>query len=303
MAKKKAGYAAIVVSLLVWIAEWVPTSRAVIEQLKGSGGFGGLMADFFFHPAFYVVLLVAGLYLVYQGRQGKSAHDDAHSPAPSPAPQPLQPITQTQTVHASPTINVYTGSPQSYEPLSINASAPRITWRDPGAIHVESVRFEARPQHLRDITAWVSYFMKVRFVNDPPTSSPSAVARDVIAKISFFRDDQCLRIVDGRWSESHQPNDLIQAHQSIVHLLRMDFGIGDERSLDIACKRREAEYAFIFNNDSYLFQPSLERPDFALAPGDYRVSVRLRGPSVDEVFGWRFRNPGVGSDLLILERT
>jgi hypothetical protein len=82
-------------------------------------------------------------------------------------------------------------------------------------------------------------------------------------------------------------------------LLRTDFDIGAEHKLDIAFKLLEEDTAYIFNNDSYHFVPTLKNPAFALGPGTYLVRVRLRGIHVDEVFEFSFINPGAGAQLVV----
>ena len=66
-------------------------------------------------------------------------------------------------------------------------------------------------------------------------------------------------------------------------------------------KTDEEEDCFIFNNDSYLAQPSFRREDFRLSPGTYEVRVRLRAPYIDETFWVRFKNPGVGGTIQMLQ--
>jgi len=177
---------------------------------------------------------------------------------------------------------------------------PNIKFREPDAVHIELITWTLRPDHLRAPTSWTAPFHKVRFINDPMVPAPSAVAKNVSAKVRFSQEGQLLREVDGRWSESESPLERMAKGQPILDLIKMDFGIGDERNLDIAFKRTESEDAFIFCNDSYHFAPMFERPDFRLSPGTYEVTVRLRGSHVDTTFEWSFLNPGAGKDLTIV---
>lgn len=139
--------------------------------------------------------------------------------------------------------------------------------------------------------------MKVRLVNDPATFEATAIARRVTAKISVLQDGRLLKRIDGRWSESEQPNARIVASQTITDLLEMDFPLGGERSIDIAFKIKDDTHGYLFNNDNYLAQPSMQLEKHRLEPGVYVVEVRLRAIGVDCGVRWTFKVHGVGGTI------
>jgi hypothetical protein len=101
-------------------------------------------------------------------------------------------------------------------------TGPRLHLREPGAVHlVHDVSFfDGTGAELLRVDG-----VRVRFVNDPIQPVATAVARDVGARISVRRSNgEVIREIDARWSDSPQPLPL----QSIVHLLRVDFGIQEE---------------------------------------------------------------------------
>ncbi len=175
-------------------------------------------------------------------------------------------------------------------------SSPCLRLREPGAVHIEPITFT---DWSNGQAVWQADFLKVRVVNDPQRPSPTAEAKGVTAKVTISRNGRTVREVDGRWSESEQPHRRIRNLQSITDLLHMDIGIGDERSVDLVFKAVADRDAYIFNNDSYLCPPDMKKPDHRLEPGDYEVRVRLRAPRVDEVFKFRFINPGAGEAMRI----
>lgn len=187
---------------------------------------------------------------------------------------------------------------------AVKNSQPQLRLREPGAVHVEkdvlftgTVRTDDGQEKIVPILR--ADFLKVRFVNDPILPSSTAVAPGVLAKIEYSHEDRVLRILDARWSASTQPGRLIAEHQSIVDLLRMKFGIGDERDIDIAMKDRKDRCAYMYNNDSY---HNPKRADFALEPGTYKVRVRLYDVGVDSSpFEFSFRHGGENTTIEIMQ--
>lgn len=185
----------------------------------------------------------------------------------------------------------------------IERSKPKLRLREPGAVHIhEDVAFfetlETALGSQRRLT-FSADFLKVSFINEPVESSASAEAKAVLANVQFYRDGRLIRELDGRWSESTQPGTRIAKAESTTDLLRMDFGIGDARTLDIAMKSAAEPTTFMFCNDNY-HHPQLRPPGFALEPGTYSVRVRLRAVNVDEAFEFSFRHNGAGTTLEIV---
>lgn len=173
---------------------------------------------------------------------------------------------------------------------AVEHSKPHIMRKEPGASHIQEVTWFAG-----QTAAFSVPFIKLRLVNDPETAEPSAKAHQVAAKITFTdRAGKSVLEIDGRWSESEQPSKR-DISQSRLDLLRMDFDIGDERSIDIAFHDLQEDSFYAYNNDSYQY-PGVKKPQFKLAENTYDVSVRLRAVHVDKTFRLRIsRNAGVNN--------
>ena len=135
-----------------------------------------------------------------------------------------------------------------------------------------------------------------RFVNDPPHPYPNAIAKEIVAKIRFFRAESLLLEIDGRWADSDQPS-LRDIRQSRNDLLRTQFAIGEEHDLDIAFRDPVTGTCFAWNNDNYNY-PDMRKPEHRMDGDLFRVEVRLRGPWVDESFTFQFRNASGGLEVL-----
>jgi hypothetical protein len=184
----------------------------------------------------------------------------------------------------------------------LTTTGPLLRLREPGAVYVKkSVSFFALEQTSIGAIRrpfLVADFLQVAIINDPAYPSPTAEAKSVLATVEYFRGGQLLKELHGRWSQSTQPGERIANSETTMDLLRMDFGIGDARDLDIAMKVTDDEDAFMYCNDNYHY-PSMKPPGFNLPPGAYRVRVRLRAVGVDQTFEWGFRHRGKGTTLEI----
>ena len=171
----------------------------------------------------------------------------------------------------------------------IEKAEPRITLKQPSAIYVQDVA-----QKFTDGYSYIVPFLKVRFVNDPPYPCPSAKANGVRAKIQFYRhsDNSHLLSIDGRWAESTQPP-AIHPLESKSHLLAATFGIGEERSLDVAYRDGETRRYFAWNNDNYNHH-HFRCEDHLLKGDHFRVDIRLRGEWIDQTFSFAFKTKLIG---------
>jgi hypothetical protein len=183
--------------------------------------------------------------------------------------------------------------PHSSGSVNEDKARPRLTLRQPGAVHiVKDIAFYN--SETRQVV-WRVDSLRMRFVNEPKQHGKDARATNVGARIAFSRDGVLIREIDARWTESDQPTERLKKNQSITDFLRVDFDILEEREIDIAVKAPNDQLAYIFNNDSYLYEA--RKPDFALEPGIYQVRVRLAGVGVDERFNFSFINPGAGKRI------
>ncbi len=179
----------------------------------------------------------------------------------------------------------------------IESTKPRIRLKEPGAIYCEPVDHNLRDENANIIFCQTVPFLKVRFINDPLSPSPSAIANDVRAKLSYYRcaDNTCILAIDGRWAESTQPPAL-HPLASRSPLLGATFAIGEERSVDIAYRDKRTGQHFAWNNDNYNYSFFL-CPKHLLEGDHFRVDIRLRGVLIDETFSFRFKTTNSGFEI------
>lgn len=177
----------------------------------------------------------------------------------------------------------------------IDQARPHIVLRQPDAEYVEPVHIQA----IGNITNVVS-FIKVRFVNRPAgLPFPNSVAHDVRAKVRFLEPaagGRLLLAIEGRWADSDQPG-LRDWRQHRNDLLKMEFGIEEEHSLDIAFRDDQTGEFYAFNNDNYTY-PQMKKPEHLLAGQYFLVRISLLGPWVDETFEFRFSNDSIGTKIM-----
>jgi hypothetical protein len=171
---------------------------------------------------------------------------------------------------------------------------PRIVLCETDAQYVEPVHIHSSG----NVTNVVS-FLKVRFVNSPlGPPLPNSVAHDVRAKIRFFEPipgGKLLLAVDGMWADSEQPS-IRHWQQHRGDLLKVQFGIEEEHSLDIAFRDDETGELYAFNNENYGY-PQMKKPEHLLAGRNLLVRVSLLGPWIDEGFEFGISNDSVGTKI------
>jgi hypothetical protein len=178
----------------------------------------------------------------------------------------------------------------------IEEAKPHIVLRQPDAAYIEAVTIQA----IGNVTNNVS-FIKVRFSNKPPVPFPNSVARDVRVKLRFFEPvpgGKLLLAIDGRWADSDQPS-IRDWRQSRTDLLRMEFGIEEGHSLDVAFRDDQTGEFYAFNNENCPY-PSMKKPEHLLVGQHFRVRISLLGPWVDETFEFQFANDSGGTKILPL---
>jgi|HubBroStandDraft_1064217.scaffolds.fasta_scaffold102598_2 hypothetical protein len=163
----------------------------------------------------------------------------------------------------------------------IEQTKPKIVLRQPGAEYVEHV---TRAVNGRPLST--APFIKVRLVNQPTGNYPGSIAHAVMARVKFYDlNGRLLLDMQGRWADSDQPS-IRDFRESRNDLLRMDFGIDDEHSLDIAF--RDADGSFVaWNNDNYNY-PEMRKPEHVLTGDCFQVEIKLSAAWVDETFKFEF---------------
>jgi hypothetical protein len=176
----------------------------------------------------------------------------------------------------------------------IEQARPRIVLCRHDAEYVEPVHIQA----IGNVANVVS-FIKVRFVNTPMGPPfPNSVAHDVRAKIRFFEPipgGRLLLAIDGTWADNNQPSTRHWQRRR-GDLLKVQFGIEEEHSLDIAFRDDETGELYAFNNDNYGY-PQMKEPEYLLAGQHFLVRISLLGPWIDEGFEFLISNDSVGTKI------
>jgi hypothetical protein len=173
----------------------------------------------------------------------------------------------------------------------IEESKPRIVLRQPGAISVSNTAFLSN-----SVILFTAPIVRVRFMNDPLHPCPNAIAKDIVAKVQFFKANSLMFEMDGRWADSDQAS-LRDFRQSRNDLLKMEFAIGGEHDLDIALRDPASGVCFAWNNDNYNY-PNMLKPEHRMDGDLFRVVVRLRGSWVEESFVFEFKNSSGSLEVL-----
>ena len=77
----------------------------------------------------------------------------------------------------------------------------------------------------------------------------------------------------------------------------MDFGIEEERSLDIAFRDEFTGEFYAFNNDNYTY-PQMKKPEHLLSGGRFLIRISLLGPWVDQTYELLFSNDSQGAQIM-----
>jgi hypothetical protein len=177
----------------------------------------------------------------------------------------------------------------------IDQARPHIVLREQNAEWVEPVHIQA----VGNVTNVVS-FVRVCFVNKPAgLPFPNSVARDVRAKVRFLEPTpggRLLLAIEGKWADRDQPP-VRDWRQHKNDLLKMEFGIEEEHSLDIAFRDDQTGKFYAFNNDNYTY-PQMKKPEHLLAGQRFLIRISLLGPWVDQTYEFLFANDSSGTKIV-----
>ena len=176
----------------------------------------------------------------------------------------------------------------------IEEAKPHIVLLEPDAAYIAPVNVQAVGNVMNTVS-----FMTVRFVNQPQGPFPNSVARDVRVKLRFFEPvpaGRLLLAIDGRWADGDQPS-IRDWRQSRADLLRMEFGIEERHSLDVAFRDDQTGEFYAFNNENFHY-PLMKKPEHLLVGQHFKVRISLLGPWVNETFEFQFANDSGGTKIL-----
>jgi hypothetical protein len=132
--------------------------------------------------------------------------------------------------------------------------------------------------------------IRLRISNQPVGRSETCIARNVLARISYYgvHNRQRIETLDGRWADSPQMADRDRALDYVVNNLTVDFPIGVSRSLDIAV-RMGGRPCIPINNDNFVNGPgNLEIAGRPYLDGPIKVVVQLDGIQVNTTVQFSF---------------
>ncbi len=141
--------------------------------------------------------------------------------------------------------------------------------------------------------------LRLTVVNQPLSKTPESVAREVLAKLTFYDggDRMLFSIPAARWEGTVQPPDK-DPNKDIVEIIAVRIVAGQERELNIVCKEAHKAFCYGLSNDSYEFW--FEHPNYKMDVGVYRCIVELSGHYVDTTIELKFENPD-GQDLRVID--
>lgn len=126
----------------------------------------------------------------------------------------------------------------------------------------------------RDVRERLTQFARLLIRNDPGSTAPTAVAKGVSARIRFLDADGTVRctVPKGRWTRAGARS----FPASRVDQSRVDFGIGETHSLDIAFKYNDKIVPYAIDDDS-VNMSNWENPRYMLDGKRFDVVVELSG--------------------------
>jgi hypothetical protein len=124
----------------------------------------------------------------------------------------------------------------------------------------------------------------VIFGNPPIKGKHGKLIRSIAAKITYADSSEKMVTFSGRWADTDQPS-VLDVRESITHLLRVDFNVGDEHHLDIAALFSDG--CFAVNNDS--LKGRIKDPAKMLTGPIVKISVQLVAEGVNQHFDFQLR--------------
>jgi hypothetical protein len=137
--------------------------------------------------------------------------------------------------------------------------------------------------------------LEVWFINEPEIPIESTIARDVTAFISIKSPDGT-KVLDfyGQWVVANAPDNV----GYLDHLNTIDISPGHIPSkLFIAIKYPNEADCFAFTREGRRENPDYRSPRYRIEPGEYDISINLRGVGISKTFQFSFTNPGQDSQL------
>jgi hypothetical protein len=139
--------------------------------------------------------------------------------------------------------------------------------------------------------------LQVWFENKPRIRGTSSVGRNVTARVTLS-DEHGSRLFDyhGQWAKSNAPDNV--GFDDILDETDIPPS-GLKAKLIIALKYPIDDECYAFSREALRSTVDGRSERFAIAPGTYKLKIRLAGIGVDREFAFTLENRGSGSPLML----
>lgn len=141
----------------------------------------------------------------------------------------------------------------------------------------------------------IFYVAQLWFRNEPPRGAP--IAKSLAGFVTFLRNGIPLFAeLRAEWAFTNAAGNVAfgRTDETLQELLPN----GDYSKLVVLQKRTEDDVAYAWSRGAAEYT-GRRHPSHRIAPGEYRLEVRLRGIHIDETFSFRLTNPGAGANPAI----
>ena len=166
--------------------------------------------------------------------------------------------------------------------------------------HIVFVRYRTgpmfRPSVITPTKVPAGEMLQAWFENQPEVPDPSAVAVQVTALCTFFAAGSIVPLFQthGQWAESTAPDHM--GYKDTHSALDLPPGANYGKLL-VAVKYPGENEAYAYSAESLRDHIDARNPALRLPPGDYLLSIDLRGTNLSSTIRLTLANPGAGSSL------
>lgn len=142
----------------------------------------------------------------------------------------------------------------------------------------------------------IFYVAQLWFRNEPKRGAP--IAQSLAGFVTFLRNGIPLfPELRAEWAFTNAAGNV--AFSRTDEVLQELLPVGDHAKLVVLQKRTEDDFAYAWSKGAAEYDGRCH-PSHSIAPGQYRLQVRLRGIHIDETFAFRLMNPGTGANPAIV---
>ena len=141
----------------------------------------------------------------------------------------------------------------------------------------------------------IFYVAQLWFRNEPARGAP--IAKSLAGFVSLLRNGiPLIPELRAEWAFTNAAGNVAfnRTDETLDELLP----VGDYAKLVVLQKRTKDEVAYAWSKGAAEYA-GRRHPSHRIAPGEYRLQVRLRGIQIDQMFTFRLMNPGAGANPTI----